>query len=122
METKDKSLAAKRRKCGRNNYANGANFERWFVRYLREHGCIANRTPGSHGSYDVFSMRGGTNRLYQLKKNCKPSDEEVAELAKDAIMAGAQAFIVLHKRGGFDLLMVDAATLDLLPTPESFIQ
>lgn len=103
---------------GNNNYARGANFERRFAAWLRERGHVAGRSAGSHGAFDVFSMKQGQSCLYQLKSGKKKAErEEIADLRKDAETAGARPFIVTKKRGKedfFDLFFV-SENLELVP-------
>ncbi len=84
------------------NYARGANMERAFVRWLRERGWIASRTPGSKGSYDVVAANGGRIVLAQLKptERCVRRPD-LERLARDAQAAGAVALLVTKPRKGF---------------------
>lgn len=80
------------------HYQRGANFERELVKFFRDNGWIATRTPGSKGSFDVIAVRAGRIVLVQAKLgDTGMSIREIGDLIHDGVIAGAEIYCAIKK-------------------------
>lgn len=80
------------------NYANGRRREYEAISYFEDRGYTAVRTAGSHGLFDVIAWNGEQHIHAQVKKDCKPSAEEFAQLRAATVPPNTFKVVMIYRK------------------------
>jgi hypothetical protein len=65
------------------NYLKGRRFEHTLVKELKEQGCIAFRSAGSHSAYDVVAINPANGHIKFIQAKVTEKESEATRLLSD---------------------------------------